>query len=428
VLLFQITRNISTTLYAGVLFLSYMWLYITYFYRHRAITRAIVPSPMASLFLLSLVWIPFVSLAHMEMGDYLIAFPRYFVTFPFILFCFLYREYRYEFIKQIFRIICVFIAVSALSVPYQIAFGRVSFFAESGYREGLERYASLAGSLSALGTLGALSLVLLLFAGDMLFTKTKRTLLIIITVLGMLMTLQKAAVANTAICFVAYVLIGGNGRLIKRSLAVIGLCLLAYGAYSVFRGSQFALYIDSIVRYSLLDSSVGMKQDLMQRTFKFPLATIRYFDMRFLDFISGIGFPSLAGTVGLSKFPSAHNNYFDLLLSGGVLHLVSYLVLMIRIPLKVIHKKLRGMKISSMDSGYSMVVILFLINMLIGAATFYQPITTVVIFVTICSYDVVTREVSLSMRRSLSRQQETPIGGCGVQPEATGQGMGGSEG
>jgi O-antigen ligase len=383
---------------------------------------------MASLFLLSLVWIPFVSLAHMEMGDYLIAFPRYFVTFPFILFCFLYREYRYEFIKQIFRIICVFIAVSALSVPYQIAFGRVSFFAESGYREGLERYASLAGSLSALGTLGALSLVLLLFAGDMLFTKTKRTLLIIITVLGMLMTLQKAAVANTAICFVAYVLIGGNGRLIKRSLAVIGLCLLAYGAYSVFRGSQFALYIDSIVRYSLLDSSVGMKQDLMQRTFKFPLATIRYFDMRFLDFISGIGFPSLAGTVGLSKFPSAHNNYFDLLLSGGVLHLVSYLVLMIRIPLKVIHKKLRGMKISSMDSGYSMVVILFLINMLIGAATFYQPITTVVIFVTICSYDVVTREVSLSMRRSLSRQQETPIGGCGVQPEATGQGMGGSEG
>src|SRR5664280_3595650 len=116
----------------------------------------------------------------------------------------------------------------------------------------------------------------------------------------------------------------------------------------------------------------------------------------------------------------AHDNYFDLLLSGGVLHLVSYLVLMVRIPLKVIHKRLRGMKISSIDSSYSMVVILFLINMLIGAATFYQPIATVVIFVTICSYDAVTREVSLSMRRSLSEQKETAIAGCNAQPEVIG--------
>lgn len=427
-MLFQITRNISTTLYVGVLFLSYMWLYITYFYRHRAITRAIVPSPMASLFLLSLVWIPFVSLAHMEMGDYLIAFPRYFVTFPFILFCFLYREYRYEFVKQVFRIVCVFITVSVLSIPYQIAFGRVSFFAEPGYREGLERYASLAGSMSGLGTLGALSLGLLLFAGDILFTKGKKTLLITITVLGMLMTLQKAAVANIAICFVAYVLIGGKGVFIRRSLVTIGISLLAYVAYSIFRGSQFGLYMDTIVRYSLSDSSLRIGQDLMDRIWELPSLVIKYHDMRFLDFVSGIGFSSLSGTLGLSKFPMAHNTYFDLLLSGGMLHLVSYLALMIRIPLRVIHKKLGGIKIGSMDRGYSIIIVLLLVNMLIGGGTFYQPIAAVVIFVTICSYDAVTREVGLSMRRSLSEQKETPVDGCSIQPEATGQGMGRNEG
>jgi len=387
---------------------------------------------MALLFLVSLVWIPFVSMGHMEMGDYITAFPRYFVTFPFILFCFLYREYRYEFVKQIFRIVCVFITVSVLSVPYQIVFGRVSFFAETfaeiGYREGLEKYASLAGSMVALGSLGALSLGLLISAGDILFTKSKKTLLIIITVLGLLTTLSKAAVVNIAICFVAYVFIGGEDGLIRRSLTIIGVCLLTYGSYSVLRGSQFAPYINTIVSYSLSGSSFRIEQDLMQRIWALPSLVIKYHDMRFLDFVSGFGFSPLSGTVGLSKFPMAHNIYFDLLLSGGTLHLVSYLALMIRIPLKAIHKRLRGIKISSIDRGYSMTIALLLVNMLIGGDSFYQPIATVVIFVTICSYDAVTREVDFSMRRLLSEQKETLIAGYSVQPEVTGRGMGRDKG
>lgn len=403
VLLFHITRNINTTLYVGVLFLSYAWLYITYFYRNRVIknTSGIRFRPITLLFLLSLMWIPFISLLNMDMSDYLIAFPRYFVTFPFILFCFLYKEYNYELIKQVFRILCVFMAVSALSIPYQIAFGRIFFFAESGYRVGLERYATLAGSLTALGTLGALSLILLLFTDDMLFTKGKKTLLIIITLLGMLMTLQKTAVANIIICLVAYVLIDGKSSFIKRSFAVIGICLLAYGAYFIFRETQFALYIDSIFRYSVSDSSLGIKQDLMQRIWEYPSLVIKYHDMSFSDFIFGIGLSSLSGTVGLPKFPMAHNNYFDLLFSGGIIHLVSYLILMIRIPLKVIINKLKGIKINIVDRSYSMIIILLLINMLIGEATFYQPIATVSIFVTICSYDKVKREIKVQTREHM---------------------------
>jgi O-antigen ligase len=123
--------------------------------------------------------------------------------------------------------------------------------------------------------------------------------------------------------------------------------------------------------------------------------------MSFSDFIFGIGLSSLSGTVGLPKFPMAHNNYFDLLFSGGIIHLVSYLILMIRIPLKVIINKLKGIKINIVDRSYSMIIILLLINMLIGEATFYQPIATVSIFVTICSYDKVKREIKVQTREHM---------------------------
>lgn len=398
VLLFQITRNISTTIYIGVLFLSYTWLYITHFYSYKSLSDINVNTyrPLTALFILSLMLIPPISMINMEMNEFLMAIPRFLVTFPFILFCFLYKShFSYKLIKQTSRIFCVFIALSALSLPYQIFFGRISFFATSGYREGLERYASLAGSLTSLGTLGALALVLLLFSDDILFGKIKKTLLIIVIMLGMFMSLQKAAVANVIICFVAFVLINGKSSFIKRAIFAAVLCISVYGTYFLFKETQFAIYIESIFRYSLSDSSLGIEQDLLGRFWERPYTVIIYHDMDLLDYIFGIGLSSLSGTMGLPNLPMAHNNYFDLLFSGGILHFVSYLSLMIMIPLKVIVKKSKGIRLNIIDRSYSIIIFLLLINMTIGAGGYYQPIAAVIIFITIFSYDKVSNSITI---------------------------------
>lgn len=395
VLLFQITRNISTIVYIGVLFLSYAYLYSIYIFGNRSHENLskINFTPIALLFLLSLIWIPFISLANIEMDEYLIAFPRYFVTFPFILFCFIYKEYSYNLIRKVLLAMCIFMAGASLSIPYQIVFGNISFFVDSSYREGFIRYASLAGSLPALGTLGGFSLAILLFTGELLFTKTKKNILIIIIILGMLMSLSKAAVVNILICFVSYILINGKFSSSKRIINVIGLCALTYGVYFIFRETQFALYIQSLIRYSFSRGSLGIGKDLIDRIWERPNIVIQYHNMGVFDFMFGIGFPSLSGILGLPKLPMAHNNYFDLIFSGGIIHFFSFMFLIIRIPLKVICKKIKGFRINEIDRSYSIVVLLILVNMIIGAASFYQPIGAVFIFFIICSYNNATDRV-----------------------------------
>lgn len=390
ILLFHITRNINMYVYIGSLFASYMLLFIFYLSSHRYLSISTLVGmrlrPIDWIFMLSLLWIPAVSLVNMGRGDYLQAVPRFLVTFPFILFTVIYNRYSSLLIRKVLRALCVFIALAALSIPYQILFGPIQFFADFSYREGLIRYSSLAGSLTALGTLGGFSLAILLFTEDYLFNRATKRILIIITVLGMLTSLQKAAAANIIICFGIYVLLNVRFSLSKRLVSAVGLLILLLVIYSITGENTISLYIQNVVNYSFGNSSKGIVQDLITRIWERPYNVIQYHEMKFTDFIFGIGFPALAGTMGLSDFPMAHNNYFDLLFSGGILHFVSFLFLLAGIPLKILLKKIKGLEINVIDRSYSIVIIIFMINMLIGAASFYQPINVVFIFFIVFSY------------------------------------------
>ncbi len=115
--------------------------------------------------------------------------------------------------------------------------------------------------------------------------------------------------------------------------------------------------------------------------------------MNVFDYFLGIGFPALAGTLGHPQFPMAHNNYFDLVFAGGILHFFSYLLLMLKIPIKVFKKKIKGREIDLIDRIFSISVFLILINMMIGAATFYQPVSTVITFYIVFSYGQLSKSI-----------------------------------
>lgn len=386
VLLFQVFRNINTAVYVIILFGLYSLLYIVYLFENlHGIYYEFRLVPI--LFILTLIWIPFVSLENITNDEFMIALPRYMVTFPFILFCFIYRNYNKQFIIKVLKSYCNFIVIASLSIPYQIIFGKIPFFTDSSFRAGVERYTSLAGSLTALGSLGAIALIILLFSGEELYNNKKKLVLIFIITLSMLMTLQKAALANIIICFLLYLLLYEKLSIANKIVSLSGMIIFMSLIYFINKDTSIGIYITNIFSYSFSNSSVGIKGDLISRLWSLPSRVVEYNKMDISDFIKGIGFPALSGTMGLVNHPMAHNNYFDLIFSGGIIHLVSYLVLLLSIPIMVLVKKFKRVRITYIDTIYTMSIFVILINMLIGGATFYQPVFAVIVFFMIFSYD-----------------------------------------
>src|SRR5690606_15148779 len=77
-----------------------------------------------------------------------------------------------------------------------IVAGPVWWFAEASQREGLTRYASLVGSLTAYGVYGSFALPIIYFLCRNKYLKVAG---LIFVVAGLLVTLQKAAIANLVI-------------------------------------------------------------------------------------------------------------------------------------------------------------------------------------------------------------------------------------
>lgn len=406
VLLFQTVRNISNIGYIGILFTSYAWLYITYLFGNKKsnISTKFVFRPMRLLFLLSILWIPFISLLNMPTNEFLVSLPRFLVTLPYLLFCYIYNGFNDFMSKKVLKLFVGFSVLASLTVPFQIVFGPIPFFSDPSYREGLVRYSSLAGNLTILGTAAGIALAIVLFSGDYLFNKSKKNIVLFLLLLSMLMTLQKAAVVNILICYSFYFFIYGEVNLLKKIISIVFSIVLMLSLMRIFDETEFVLYIERIINYTFSGSSAGTRMDIVNRIWYLPYRVITYNNVTFIDYIFGIGFPSLAGTMGNPHYPMAHNNFVDLLLSGGLLHLISFLYLLLKVPYNVVKKYFKRRVITSVDRMYSVAIIIIILNMLIGAATFYQPVTATIVYFLIFSYDKLKNNQELGNNPKSKRQ------------------------
>lgn len=373
ILMFQIIRNLNLVVYIVSLFSAYLGLYATYIYESikykKNIYIKLSPSKIIFLFLSTLI--PFTSILYLSFDEYLIALPRFLVTYPFICFVLVYTNWNENLLNKVFKVYIYFIVLASLSIPYQIFFGKISFLAESSYREGLIRYASLAGSLTALGTLGGYALAILVFNPNIV-SKFKNLLFQGIIVLGMGMSLQKAALINIIIVYFIYFLLKFKIKLLKIILFLIIISILFLFFSEYLKNNIIYIYINKIVNYAFnSESSIGTNQDLLDRIMKYPKEVVLYNKIGFKDLFLGIGFKALSGTMGLPKYPMAHNNYIDICLSSGIIYTFNYLLILINNFYKIKNLFMR------------VIIFLILINMLIGASTIYQPLSCIIIM---CSF------------------------------------------
>jgi len=388
VLLFHITRNISLFWYVLVLGGSYFLLYINF--RHE-ITDGFIglfskKNAYKLIFLITLFWIPIISIPHTFFTEYTVALPRFLVTLPYIIFMLIFDKYNMKQIVWVLRILTVYMTLSSLSMPYQMIFGPVSYFADSSIRDGLIRYASLAGSLTALGTFGSYALAILMFSKNYLYSNIVKNIQILIITIGMLLSLQKAAVANLIILLVLYIVIKLRKDNKKLLYLIVLIVLSIFIMFLLNFDSKLVIYIKSIIIYTFSESTLSLFDDLMIRVWSLPAIVINANGIGLVDIVFGIGFKALAGTLGLPYYPMAHNNYFDFLFSGGIVHLIAFLYFLLRTPYLYISKVIRKIKINEFDSLYFVFFSLVIINMMIGASSIYQPVSAVFIFYFISSY------------------------------------------
>lgn len=192
----------------------------------------------------------------------------------------------------------------------------------------------------------------------------------------MLLTLQKAAVANIIIILILYIIFNLKKRKIYINLILF--LILSFFIVFFFKDTILGKYLIKTLTYFKGNNSLDTKTDFLIRITELPIKVIKENNIGLKNIFLGIGFKSLAGTLGLSKYPMAHNNYIDLILSGGMFYIFSFIALLLKIIFSSFKQKI---KISLIFS------ILIIINMFIGAASFYQPIMCVIVFLTFLKVD-----------------------------------------
>jgi len=255
-----------------------------------------------------------------------------------------------ETLRKLFVFAVLITCFSALSYPYQFFYGGVSWFAEPSMRDGVVRYASLFGSLTAYGIVcGYAALLTLVVSNNRL---VKVTVLLIIT-LGAVLSLQKAALANIAMAFILWLWIG------RRYGVFFLICLLSLGVGS------FLLDADKVATIMQGEFGATLMNDALARVSELPLIAIDFFGSDSL--LLGLGPLGASGSLGYPEVPMAHNAYVSMLLVAGLPYLLLFGVLflflfLIKIGMRSVHGRL-GMGL----------LFMLLVNMLFAGIPWFVP-------------------------------------------------------
>jgi hypothetical protein len=214
--------------------------------------------------------------------------------------------------------------IAALSIPYQFIFGPVMWFADSAERAGFARYASLFGSLTALGIVCGYGLLAAILSIRNSFWKVT---VVSGIVMGSILSLQKAAIANMILCIAILPLI--KKVKIKRVVYPVILFILIFGAAGSYFGDELSGFTSSVRIFSDSDSSfaddVSVSESIMERLIELPLGALNYHGFKSL--IVGIGPIGGSGAFGYPDVPMSHNGIVDLFLVGGIIYFVLFLAL-----------------------------------------------------------------------------------------------------
>jgi len=238
-------------------------------------------------------------------GDPLIGIARLTFILPYIVLFFVLQRNQGESL-YVWKILVLFVAIAVLTIPYQMFFGHITWFAEPGERAGILRYASLAGSLTSLG--GVLGAVF--FVSFFLFNGITRFLLAIIFIIGSILSLQKAAIGGVLL---SLALLFWSGRLRFSAGFITGVLLFIVVTFTIFSSVSEPirdfplLFLKGAFGFAdeqdMTDSTI--QQSIIDRFTELPFESLNFFGLS--SIVYGIGVFGGAGGLGYADYPMMHN-------------------------------------------------------------------------------------------------------------------------
>ena len=262
--------------------------------------------------------------------------------------------------------------LAALSLPIQYLIGPVAWFSESFERVGTQRFGSLAGSLT---TFGNISGALLFIA----FYLNRKILLmifvVIILLIGIIASLQKAAIASVLVSVLTLMMAGKIRIYAIFTITFIIIIFSIYGIYFIDFETKNTLFLLFETFTGTADahfvSDVSIYQSLIDRVTYLPMLAFDYYGYHAA--IIGVGVFGGSGSLGYPELPHTHNLFGETIMIFGILPAIFIFIFMILILRK-------SLIILIFSTHYETSVVLaagIFINMLIptifAGALFYHP-------------------------------------------------------
>ena len=382
----HLLRNVSN-IFVGVILVIYFFLFMSTLLNLNSLrwSRKNKVFIFYLLFMLCGIGVIIISIPNSDLNSFAVGISRFLIVFPIGIFAFLFIKSEHDVSKIIFAYM-VIVAIGCLTVPLQHIIGHISWFVEPSSRAGLVRYGSLFGSLTAVGIVGGIGLTITLLSNYKIVTKI---ILIIPIISGLLLSLQKAAFVNLVLSFAIFFLLkrGAKIKTLKQiisSTILVVLVILLTIWYFPDTGSFIISFIDKNVGISLADTTKRCYDEtiivsIVNRTIDFPKSLLNEHGKAVL--FTGVGFKGMGGTLG-QKARMAHNGFFDILFSGGLLYFIVTIML-----LGYLFRNLRLLLTFATRTNDSVmyynvrifngIFIIIIVNML-GAGMLFQPNTGVI--------------------------------------------------
>jgi hypothetical protein len=246
-------------------------------------------------------------------------------------------------LKRAAQLYILIVSFAACCLIYQVYFGPIPYFVDDSNRAGVPRYATFLGALPTFGVAGAFALLSIGFAIRHRFIFGA---LFFVIFTGLILTLQKAALANLVIILFFMFWLAWKNKLCVGP-AKLSLIFLASSFANFFFMNDYVLVNIDFLGFKLPRfngeligwTGYGVIEDASMRVTNHFLqshsaasATTR--TSEFLNFSStffGVGYEALGGALGLDRYPMSHNGLVDIWRLGGAPYMTVFCLLSLSI-------------------------------------------------------------------------------------------------
>lgn len=380
--MFHILRNVSLLSYLFLFFSVCIIFLIKNFFLIFSCKINIYYLP----FIFSFLLLPIISVFFINdinnVDKYFYISSRYFICATLLLFTLVLKNVNLEFLLKIIKYFCLIVSFASVTLIVQTVLAKpISWFAASGYRDGLPAYATFIGNRDSFGICTSCCFLFLLLFDNMLFNFFVKNALIILNIIGFSISLGKSSFINLFLVLFIFIMNNlflnkGKKRIlnIKKTLKVlfiITIIILFIKDIKFFSGYSLEEYFIKIFNYVVTHVDSDMKVRLNGKNF-----TKQTLKFSYCDFFFGKGLWGLGCILGIPGI-ATNNNYYDLFFSGGLFFLSGFFILIIHIFYNIWRCSRKKNMVKKLAYIRLSLIILLLVNMFIGQATFFQPIVFV---------------------------------------------------